>query len=45
MDRNTHEQMVTASRALGKPHASDDIAESILSRMVISDQLSVKREL
>ena len=45
MDGNTHEQMVTASRALGKPHASDDIAESILSRMVISDQLSVKREL
>ncbi|MYB95046.1 undecaprenyldiphospho-muramoylpentapeptide beta-N-acetylglucosaminyltransferase [Candidatus Poribacteria bacterium] len=31
LDQNTHEQMVTASRVLGKPHASDDIAKSILS--------------
>ena len=31
LDRDTHERMVTASRALGKPHASDDIAKSILS--------------
>ena len=31
LNRRTHEQMVTASRALGKPHASDDIARSILS--------------
>lgn len=31
LNRSTHEQMVTASRALGKPHASDDIAKSILS--------------
>ena len=31
LDINTHEQMVTASRALGKPNASDDIAKSILS--------------
>ena len=31
LDINTHERMVTASRALGKPHASDDIAKSILS--------------
>ena len=30
LDRNTHERMVTASRALGKPDASDDIAKSIL---------------
>ena len=29
LDGNTHEQMVTASRALGKPNASNDIAESI----------------
>ena len=29
LDGNTHERMVAASRALGKPHASDDIAESI----------------
>jgi len=29
MDRNTHERMVTASRALGKPNASNDIAKSI----------------
>ena len=29
MERNTHERMVTASRALGKPNASDDIAKSI----------------
>ena len=29
LDGNTHERMVTASRALGKPNASDDIAESI----------------
>ncbi|MCY3743440.1 MAG: undecaprenyldiphospho-muramoylpentapeptide beta-N-acetylglucosaminyltransferase [Candidatus Poribacteria bacterium] len=33
LDQNTHEQMVTASRVLGKPHASDDIAKSILSYM------------
>ena len=31
LDVNAHERMVTASRALGKPHASDDIAKSILS--------------
>ena len=31
LDVNTHERMVAASRALGKPHASDDIAKSILS--------------
>ena len=31
LDENTHERMVTASQALGKPHASDDIAKSILS--------------
>ena len=31
LDENTHERMVTASRALGKPYASDDIAKSILS--------------
>ncbi len=31
LDRNTHERMVSASRALGKPYASDDIAKSILS--------------
>ena len=29
LDRNIHERMVTASRSLGKPDASDDIAESI----------------
>ena len=29
LDENTHERMVTASRALGKPNASNDIAESI----------------
>ena len=29
MDGNTHERMVTASRALGKPNASNDIAKSI----------------
>ena len=29
LDGNTHERMVTASRALGKPNASNDIAESI----------------
>jgi len=33
LDINTHERMVTASRALGKPHASDDIAKSILSHV------------
>ena len=31
LDENTHERMVAASRALGKPHASDHIATSILS--------------
>lgn len=31
LDENTRHRMVTASRALGKPHASDDIAKSILS--------------
>ena len=31
LDGNTHERMVTASRALGKPYASDNIAKSILS--------------
>ena len=31
LDRNTREPMVTASQALGKPHASDHIAKSILS--------------
>lgn len=29
LDGNTHERMVAASRALGKPNASNDIAESI----------------
>ncbi len=38
LDRNTHERMVTASQALGKPNASNDIAESILSRIVLSNQ-------
>lgn len=33
LDTNTHERMVSASRALGKPHASDDIAKSILSHV------------
>ena len=33
LDQNTHEQMVAASRVLGKPHASDAIAKSILSYM------------
>ena len=33
LNQHTHEQMVTASRALGKPHASDNIAKSILSYM------------
>ena len=45
LDGNTHERMLTASQALGKPHASDDIAESILSRTIASNQSSVKREL
>ena len=31
LDENTHKRMLTASQALGKPHASDHIAESILS--------------
>ena len=31
LDENTHERMVAASRALGKPYASDHIARSILS--------------
>ena len=31
LDRNTREPMVAASQALGKPHASDHIAKSILS--------------
>ena len=31
LNRSKHEQMVAASRALGKPYASDDIAKSILS--------------
>ena len=31
LDGNTHQRMVAASRTLGKPHASDDIAKSILS--------------
>ncbi|MCY4569107.1 MAG: undecaprenyldiphospho-muramoylpentapeptide beta-N-acetylglucosaminyltransferase, partial [Candidatus Poribacteria bacterium] len=31
LDENTHERMVTASQTLGKPHASDEIAKSILS--------------
>ena len=30
LNRSKHEQMVAASRALGKPYASDDIAKSIL---------------
>ena len=30
LDGNTHERMVTASRELGKPDASDDIAKSII---------------
>ena len=29
LNQNRHEQMITASRSLGKPHASDDIAKSI----------------
>ncbi len=29
LDEDTHERMVTASRALGKPNASNDIAKSI----------------
>ena len=29
LNGNTHERMVTASRALGKPNASDNIAKSI----------------
>ena len=33
LDQNTHEQMVAASRGLGKPNASDNIAKSILSYM------------
>ena len=35
LDSETHERMETASRALGKPHASDDIAKSILSHTTI----------
>lgn len=31
LDENIHERMVVASQALGKPHASDNIAKSILS--------------
>ena len=31
LNRNKHQQMRAASRALGKPHASEDIAKSILS--------------
>ena len=31
LDENTHKKMVGASQALGKPHASDHIAKSILS--------------
>ena len=31
LDENTHQQMMAASQALGKPHASDHIAKSILS--------------
>ena len=31
LDENAHERMVAASQALGKPHASDHIAKSILS--------------
>ena len=31
LDESTHERMVAASRALGKPYASDHIAKSILS--------------
>lgn len=31
LDKNIHERMAAASQALGKPHASDDIAKSILS--------------
>ena len=31
LDENTHKQMMAASQTLGKPHASDHIAESILS--------------
>ena len=33
LDQDTYEQMVSASRALGKPNASDNIAKSILSYM------------
>ena len=31
LDERTHQRMVAASQALGKPHASDHIAKSILS--------------
>ncbi len=31
LDENAHERMAAASQALGKPHASDHIAKSILS--------------
>lgn len=33
LDQATHKRMVSASRALGKPNASDNIAKSILSYM------------
>ena len=33
LDQDTYERMVSASRALGKPNASDNIAKSILSYM------------
>lgn len=33
LDQDTYEQMVSASRALGKPNASDNIAKSILSHV------------
>ena len=35
LDRNTHERMVTESRRLGKPDASDDIAKSIFFNFLI----------
>lgn len=31
MDAQVHQQMVTASRAIGKPHASEEIALSVIS--------------
>ena len=35
LNQNRHEQMITASRSLGKPHASDDIAKSIFFSFLV----------